>query len=288
MVELYDVYTQSLEGGHFSSFRKNLGNKLFIYAISRLAAEFLECDFIVPENALIRREEQSVGNYVNQPFPFKGFKGKNQFHNPTKTMDDSDLYHFGSVDEFVKHYPNHKITVLGYFTKYEYVKPHKEKIKEYYKSLVKEKREGNDIIIMLRNSRDDARFVLPDEYYLDILERETFDNLYISLDHSYQHSRLLSKLEKYNPKFLDGSILDIFSEITSFNKIIAAQGTFSFWACLLSNAEKIYWPMTNDGPNSNNQTFGQYVNLKVDDEPRYEFIEINDIYKSINENSTNI
>ena len=126
MVELYDIYTDSLLGGHFSSFRKNLGNKLFIYGISRVAAELIESDFIVPENALIRREEQSVGNYVNQVFPFKGFKGKNSFDTPVKTMDDSDLYHFGSVDEFVKNYPNHKIMVLGYFTKYDYVKPHKE------------------------------------------------------------------------------------------------------------------------------------------------------------------
>ncbi len=279
MVELYDVYTESLQGGHFSSFRKNLGNKLFIYAVSRLAAEISECDFIVPENALIRREEQSVGVYVNQIFPFKGFKGKNKFEFPEKTMDDNDLYHFGDVSEFLKQYPNHKILVLGYFTKYQYIKSYKNIVKNYYKQLVKDKRKTNDIVLMLRNSRDDARFVLPDDYYLNILQKESFDKLYISIDHIYQHSSILEKLKSYNPIFIDGSILDIFSEVTSFNKIVAAQGTFSFWACLLSNAEKIYWPMTNDGPNSNNEVFGQYVNLQVDDESRYEFIQIKDIYK---------
>ena len=87
---------------------------------------------------------------------------------------------------------------------------------------------------------------------------------------------------KYNPKFIDGDILDVFSEITSFNKIIAAQGTFSFWACLLSSAEKIYWPITNDGPNSgsnsNNPIYNTYVNLIVDDEDRYSFINVENIY----------
>ena len=51
----------------------------------------------------------------------------------------------------------------------------------------------------------------------------------------------------------------------------------------LSNADKIYWPITNDGPNSgknsNNAVFNTYVNLVVDDEPRYEFINVTDIYK---------
>ena len=86
-------------------------------------------------------------------------------------------------------------------------------------------------------------------------------------------------LEKYNPIYLESGILDIFSEITSFNKIVACQGTFSFWASFLSNADKIYWPTTNDGPNSNNDVFANFVNLKVDDEDRYQFIPIKNIYE---------
>ena len=83
---------------------------------------------------------------------------------------------------------------------------------------------------------------------------------------------------------IDGDIIEVFSEITSFNKIIASQGTFSFWACFLSSAEKIYWPITNDGPNSgknsDNPVFNTYVNLIVDDEDRYEFINVENIYKT--------
>jgi hypothetical protein len=136
---------------------------------------------------------------------------------------------------------------------------------------------------MLRSSNYDGSFVLPDSYYLNIISQETFDNLYISFDHINKHQSLINKLEKYNPKLIDGDILEVFSEITSFNTIIAAQGTFSFWACFLSNANKIYWPITNDGPNSgknsNNPVFNSYVNLTVDDEPRYELINVTDIYK---------
>jgi hypothetical protein len=136
---------------------------------------------------------------------------------------------------------------------------------------------------MLRSSNHDGSFVLPDSYYLNIISQETFDNLYISFDHINKHQSLINKLEKYNPKLIDGDILDVFSEITSFNKIIAAQGTFSFWACFLSNAEKIYWPLTNDGPNSgmnsDNPVYNTYVNLIVDDEERYSNINVKNIYE---------
>jgi hypothetical protein len=175
-------------------------------------------------------------------------------------MDDIDLYNFNGLENFLNNYKNHHIEVLGYFTKYDYVKPYKEQIRSYYSSLVKPKKNNNDMVIMLRNSRDDARFVLPDEYYLNIIENESFDKLYVGYDHLYKHQSLIKKLEKYNPIYLESGILDIFSEITSFNKIIACQGTFSFWTSFLSNADKIYWPTTNDGPNSNNEVFNQFVN----------------------------
>jgi hypothetical protein len=136
---------------------------------------------------------------------------------------------------------------------------------------------------MLRSSNHDGSFVLPDSYYLDIIKNETFESLYIAFDHYHKHSGLINKLESYNPKLIEGNILEVFTEITSFNKIIAAQGTFSFWACFLSEAEKIYWPITNDGPNSgknsDNSVFNTYVNLVVDDEERYEFINVENIYQ---------
>ena len=47
MVTLYNEHIDYLEGGHFSTFRKNLGNKLFIYAVSRIVADKLNCNLIL-------------------------------------------------------------------------------------------------------------------------------------------------------------------------------------------------------------------------------------------------
>ena len=282
MVKIYDEYDSYLEGGHFSSPRKNLGNKLFIYSACRIISELLGYELISPENALVRREDTENGQYKEILFPFKGVKG-NIVDNQIKVIQDGDIIHLGSIENLIQSYPNHGFINQSYFSKYDYIKPYKNKVKEYFKSIVKDKRGGNDLVIMLRSSNHDGSFVLPDSYYLNIISQETFDNLYISFDHINKHQSLINKLEKYNPKLIDGDILEVFSEITSFNTIIAAQGTFSFWACFLSNANKIYWPITNDGPNSgknsDNPVFNSYVNLTVDDESRYELINVTDIYK---------
>ncbi len=283
MIEQYDEYESFLGGKHFSSPKKNFGNKLFIYAGCRIIADLLDYNFITPDDALIRREDRLTGLYEDQVFPFKGIDGRKEITSPIKVISDNDIVHFGSIQRLIDEYPNHGFLNQCYFSRYDYIKPYKEMVRSYYSSLILPKRNNNDIVIMLRNSRIDGSFVLPDDYYTNILEKESFDNLYISLDHMDKHTSLLEKLQKYNPTIIDGTILDVFSQITSFNKIIAAQGTFSFWACFLSNADKIYWPITNDGPNSgknsDNPVFNTYVNLIVDDETRYEFINVTDIYK---------
>ena len=282
MIKIYDEYDSYLDGGYFSSPRKNLGNKLFIYSACRIISELLGYELISPENALVRREDTKNGQYKEILFPFKGVKG-NIVDNQIKVIQDGDIIHLGSIENLIQSYPNHGFINQSYFSKYDYIKPYKNKVKEYFKSIVKDKRGSNDLVIMLRSSNHDGSFVLPDSYYLNIISQETFDNLYISFDHINKHQSLINKLEKYNPKLIDGDILEVFSEITSFNTIIAAQGTFSFWACFLSNANKIYWPITNDGPNSgknsDNPVFNSYVNLTVDDESRYELINVTDIYK---------
>jgi hypothetical protein len=273
MITFYDDFDQSLEGGSFSTFRKNLGNKLFMYAIARIASDILECNLILPENPLVRRDLFHLG-YQNEKFWMEGISNRKNIDGSKVTLDDRDMEHYKNIEKFIEANPNSPIEILGYFTKYEYIKPYKEKIKLYYQSYIRPKRNNNDIVIMLRDSTQDARFVLPDEYYIDLLENENFDRLYVSFDHCHKHNTLFEKLKKYNPIYLESGIQTLFSEITSFNKIIACQGTFSFWACFLSNAETIYWPMTDDGPNSNNEKFIGGVNLVVDDEDRYKFINL--------------
>ncbi len=161
MIEIYDDYEVSLDGGHFSTYRKNLGNKLFIYAGCRIIADLLNYDLISPENALIRRENNETGTYEDQIFPFKSVLGRQRIDNPTKVISDHDIIALQSIDNLIKNYPNHKFVNQCYFSKYDYIKPYKDMVKSYYESLIQPKRNTNDIVLMLRNSRLDGSFVLP-------------------------------------------------------------------------------------------------------------------------------
>lgn len=246
----------------FASSARNFGNKLFTYAVGRIIAEKLFYKLLLPDNCKIQR----TGNVID--FPYYSIDGK-VIEFPEYYVSDRLMSEKG-IDYVIENGKDKKINLDGYFPKYEYIKKYKKIVKTYYKDLILENDGKNDVIILLRDSNCDSTFKLPDEFYLNILKNIEFENLYISYDHKHKHQTLFSSLEGYNPILLDMNIIDLFRFITQKNTIIGAQGTFSFWSCFLSNASKIYWPISSVGPNL--PSWG--INLTVDDEDRYEIIKI--------------
>lgn len=246
----------------FASVGRNLGNKLFTYAVGRIIAEKLNHKLSIPDNSKIQREG------VVMDFPYKSINGKIIEYNELYVSDHSMNEH--GIDFVIDNGENRKIHLDGYFLKYQYIKKYKKQVKNYFNDLTEKNDGKNDVIILLRDSNCDSSFKLPDEYYLNILNDLEFDNLYISCDHMNKHTSLLGSLSQYSPILLNDNIIDLFKFITKKNTIVGCQGTYSFWACFLSNAETIYWPLTKIGPNSPSWC----VDLYVDDEDRYKFIEI--------------
>ena len=177
MVEIFDEYEPYLEGGHFSSPRKNLGNKLFIYACCRIISDLLDYDLIIPENSLVRRENTITGRYEDVIFPFKSIVGRKVVNSPIKVIQDGDMITLSSIENLINHFPNHGFVNQCYFSKYDYIKPYKKMVRDYFESITKKKENNKDLVIMLRSSFHDGSFVLPDSYYLDIIKNETFENL---------------------------------------------------------------------------------------------------------------
>jgi hypothetical protein len=247
----------------FASYGRNFGNKLFTYAVARIIAEKLNYKLLLPENSKIQREG------IVMDFPYQSIDGTivdgDQLYVSDHSMNETGL------DYVIEHGKNKKIFLDGYFLKYQYIKNFKKEVRGYFNDLVEKNDEKNDVIILLRDSNCDSTFKLPDNYYLDILSNLTFDNLYISYDHKHKHQSLFKSLEMYDPILLDMNIIDLFKFITKKNTIIGCQGTYSFWACFLSNAKTIYWPITKIGPNSPQWA----VDLYVDDDERYNYIKIN-------------
>jgi hypothetical protein len=281
MIRICDLHHDYVDGGFYTSPKKNLGNKLSMYIGARLISDLLDINLIVPENAIIRRQSNVDKQWHEQIFPFKSITNRKEIKEPIVQINDGSLRNC-SIECLVNNYKNNGFVYRAHFGNYNYIKPYKDLIKEIYKPLTLPQRNDNSLILLLRNSTSVPDYEIKnDDYYLDIINNESFDNIYVSADHIDRHHILINKISKYNPIILDGSVLDIFAQVTSFKKIIASQGTFSFWACFLSNADKIYWPITNYGPNQiNNLVMNEDLNLLVDDDDRYENIKIyNKFYK---------
>jgi len=246
----------------FASSGRNFGNKLFTYGVSKIIADTHGYELKIPNPSYIQR------NGIIDLFPFYSNDGI-KINEPSYYVSDRSMSELG-IQTIIEQSKDKNTIMDGYFIRYDYIKNYKDKLSNLYKTLIESPDNKNDVILLLRDSNADSTFKLPDDYYTNILENMTFDNLFISFDHYHKHQSLITKLEKYNPILLDLPILDLFKLITSKKTIIGCQGTFSFWACWLSESEKIYWPLTTKGPNLGDWS----VNLKVDDEDRYIFINV--------------
>ena len=245
---------------NFGPSNRNFGNKLFTYAVARIFSKELNQNLSIPKDSHIKRG----GDIMN--FPYGDVNGLNDYEDEVYVSDHTMIEK--GLDLTLEECKGKGVFMDGYFLKYRYIKNHKTMIRDIYSDLILENDNNNDVVIMMRDSNVDGTFKLPDDYYMNILDNLKFNNLYVCYDHFNKHKSLFDKINKYSPVYIDENIIEVFKFITSKNTIIACQGTFSFWASFLSNATKIYWPITTVGPNKG----CDHVELKVDDEERYEFI----------------
>lgn len=239
----------------------NFGNKLFIYGISRYIAEYYGLRFERDNYFSIYRGKEVYD------FPYGNLEGK-EISEPEFVIHDWVNYTF---ERLISECKDKRVIWAGYYLRYDILKPIKNYIKNLYKDLTLPADNKNDVVILLRNSNQDSTFSLPDDYYVNILKNLKFDNLYVSYDHLEKHTQLLDKLSCYSPILLDLNSMDLLRTITSKKTLLCCQGTYSFWAAFLSNAEKIYWPITKIGPN---RLDDPYVKLNIDDDNRIEFVNI--------------
>jgi hypothetical protein len=241
-------------------------------------SELLNYNLIVPENSYIGKINKENGNEFEKVlFPYTSITDRLSFTDNVVELNDESL-NGSDIETFVKNINGNKIYSKCHCSNYNYIKPHKSLVREILKDLIVPKSHENDILLFLRKSRRAHTYRLPDSYYLNILENESFDKMYLSVDDIDRHYNLYQNLKKYDPIILEGDILENFKKATSFNKMICSQGQFAFWAAWLSDADKIYWPITNAGPNAGPEVHRHHLNLKVDDEERYTFINIENIY----------
>jgi hypothetical protein len=249
-----------------------IGNHFFIYAYIRLLAEKL--NYTTNFEPMYFSERQGV--HAQKQYQFKNIDvGIDTTVNEKYGIDDGFAAQHESIDGAVDYFKNNNFYIEshGYYQKYNYWKPYKKQVKLFFQDFIaKDTMPTDTVAIHLRKSLQDPTISLPDYYYLEAINQINCKNIYLFADNFDRHQSILDALKAYNPIIMNLNVPDTIRTITSFNNIICSQGSFSFWVAFLSNADNIIWPITSTGPNKLENNWS--INYKVDDESRYQFINI--------------
>ena len=228
-----------------------LGNNMWQYSVSRVIAEKnnlqLNC-YSIP--GFPRTEDVVSGNSYG--LPLVNIEGH---------FFDKELS-----------FANSRVEMKGYVQRYEYIKDHKAKVKEWFQLNVESPMEvlPTDFVVSIRRGWNGWPTSLcpPKEFFLDVFDNVDYERIILCTD-SFDdpYFDFIDDLDvdlvkaKYSP-------LEQFALIKSANKILLTSSTFCWWAAFLSEANEIYYPMIGDLVPT--ESGGNWF---VDDEERYYVID---------------
>ena len=223
-----------------------LGNNMWQYAVARVIAE---------------KHNLKLNCYSIPGFP-----------NTERVVDgnehDSPVVRIEGHSFDINSLANSRVEMAGYVQRYEYIREHKEKVKEWFQLDVESPMEvlPTDFVVSIRRGWNGYPTDLcpPKEYF-----QEVFSHV--------EHDRIILCTDSFDDPFFDFindldvevvkaqfSPLEQFALIKSANKILLTSSTYCWWAAFLSNAEEIYYPWKADLIPTESG-----VNWFVDDEDRY-------------------
>jgi len=223
-----------------------LGNNMWQYAVARVIAE---------ENNL-KLNCYSIPGFPNTEQVVDG----NEYDSPVVRIEG----HSFDANSLA----NSRVEMAGYVQRYEYIRKHKEKVKEWFQLDVQSPMEvlPTDFVVSIRRGWNGYPVSLcpSKEYFMEVFNHVEYDRIILCTD-TFEDP-FFQFMDELNVEVIKAqfSPLEQFALIKSANKILLTPSTYCWWAAFLSNAEEIYYPWMNDlipterGPN-----------LFVDDEDRY-------------------
>ena len=226
-----------------------LGNNMWQYAVARVIAEKYNLKLNCYSIPGFPNTRQSVdGNECNSP----------------SVKITGHLFDINSLG-------SSRIEMAGYVQRYEYIRDHKEKVKEWFQLDVESPIEvlPTDFVVSIRRGWNGWPTSLcpPKEYFIEVFKHVEHDRIILCTD-SFDDPffDFIDDLDvevikaKYSP-------LEQFALIKSANNILLTSSTYCWWAAFLSDAENIYYPWLADLVPTETG-----VNWFVDDEDRYVII----------------
>lgn len=222
-----------------------MGNNLFQYALGRIIHEMTGMQFqIVNQNRDLR-----------ETFSIPIAHGEHRFHNqehfknapsflPGEVRPDPlvlNEYNFESVDEIVRMASGRGIIIHGFFQRWKYYLPWREKIREWFAlpDFSQKLFSGDYGVFHIRHGDYLAgNQQLPDAYY-DAISATNQENPmhWLALG-----SDLSVEAEKKYIINSFGSDIEDFKVMKSAQAIACSNSSFAWWAAYLSDATKVYIP----------------------------------------------
>lgn len=217
----------------------NIGNCFFQYVFARMLAEknemYLRTPF--PYQKLVQSTSHRNGRIFSNPIVVheEPYFSESLFSTNFNHSKEIFLSFYKLLNEPLEP-ANH--VLRGYFEYSEIYNANFELIRSFF-DLDRVNVNYKDIVINIRlgDFGKHGRVVRP-EWYLNILENESFEKLFIvGCDPSEDY---LIPFLKYNPVVLPSDPFNDFHTIRSFDRVICSNSTFCWWAAFLGEASRIY------------------------------------------------
>lgn len=197
------------------------GNHAFQYACARLFAKEVGLRLISPFPSISREILQTLPE-----------EDGSVYESPETVFTEAD-------DVFSGKWKPGRYVLHGYFQKWWWYHERKAEVERFYRPAPVQKRGRKDILVNLRlEDYWTYNLVIHPKWYLDILAKESFDNLFIVADQP--DDRYISYFKQYSPIVVKTFPANDFNFIRTFDRILCPNSTFSWWACFFSQASKIW------------------------------------------------
>jgi hypothetical protein len=154
------------------------------------------------------------------------------YKEPTSVLRDGDQI-------FGRRFPPGRYVFSGFFQNAAWYHERRKELERIFHPAPITNKNTEDIVVHIRlGDYRCFKWVIHPKWYLDVLERESFQRLYIVSDE--RNEGYLAHFNKHNPIFIAGPPAQHWNFLRSFDRIVSSNSTFCWWACFFSEATRIY------------------------------------------------
>lgn len=207
-------------------YKARLGNNLFQYCFGRILAEALGFELHAsPIDGLPNTSEAVAGSRHDEP-------------EVVLTGQRVDL------DAIVRDRRPRKIVLDGWFQRYEYYRPHRDRIRRWLKfgsEVTVPKTKPGTVLHIRRTDYVQLGWALPFSFYEQALQQvPSVGDLWVVTDDP--RDPFFRRFDRWRPKFATGTPLDDLCLMAAARSIVMSQSTFSWWPTILGDPDVVVCP----------------------------------------------